>query len=75
MSRAHLYKKILFITGKSPIEFIRIIRLKRAAQFLRESQQTVSEIAYQTGFSNLKFFRKYFKEEHQLRSGMPERFS
>ena len=63
MSRAHLYKKILFITGKSPIEFIRIIRLKRAAQFLRESQQTVSEIAYQTGFSNLKFFRKYFKEE------------
>ncbi|MDR2968798.1 MAG: response regulator [Tannerellaceae bacterium] len=63
MSRAHLYKKILSITGKTPIEFIRVIRLKRAAQFLRESQQTVSEIAYQTGFSNPKFFRKYFKEE------------
>ncbi len=63
MSRVHLYKKILSITGKTPIEFIRIIRLKRAAQFLRESQQTVSEIAYQTGFSNPKFFRKYFKEE------------
>ncbi|NDW12354.1 helix-turn-helix domain-containing protein [Bacteroides sp. 214] len=40
-----------------------IIRLKRAAQYLRESQQTVSEIAYQTGFSNPKYFRKYFKEE------------
>lgn len=63
MSRVHLYKKILSITGKTPIEFIRIIRLKRAAQYLRESQQTVSEIAYQTGFSNPKFFRKYFKEE------------
>jgi len=63
MSRVHLYKKILSITGKTPVEFIRIIRLKRAAQFLRESQQTVSEIAYQTGFSNPKFFRKYFKEE------------
>ncbi|WP_291527989.1 hybrid sensor histidine kinase/response regulator transcription factor [Bacteroides sp. UBA939] len=63
MSRVHLYKKILSITGKTPIEFIRIIRLKRAAQFLRESQQNVSEIAYQTGFSNPKFFRKYFKEE------------
>lgn len=66
MSRVHLYKKILSITGKTPIEFIRIIRLKRAAQYLRESQQTVSEIAYQTGFSNPKLFRKYFKEEFGL---------
>lgn len=63
MSRVCLYKKMLSITGKTPIEFIRIIRLKRAAQYLRESQQSVSEIAYQTGFSNPKYFRKYFKEE------------
>lgn len=63
MSRVHLYKKMVSITGKTPIEFIRIIRLKRAAQFLRESQQTVSEIAFQTGFSNPKYFRKYFKDE------------
>lgn len=62
MSRVHLYKKLLSITGKTPIEFIRIIRLKRAAQFLRESQLSISEIAYQTGFNNIKFFRKYFKE-------------
>ena len=38
MSRVHLYKKLLQITGKTPIEFIRVIRLKRAAQLLRESQ-------------------------------------
>ncbi len=63
MSRVHLYKKMVSITGKTPIEFIRIIRLKRAAQYLRESQQSVSEIAYQTGFSNPKYFRKYFKDE------------
>jgi len=63
MSRVHLYKKLLSITGKSPIEFIRIIRLKRAAQLLRESQQNVSEIAYQVGFNNPKNFSKYFKEE------------
>lgn len=63
MSRAHLYKKLLQITGKTPIEFIRIIRLKRAAQLLRESQQNVSEIAYQLGFNNPKYFSKYFKEE------------
>lgn len=63
MSRVHLYKKLLSITGKSPIEFIRTIRLKRAAQLLRESQQNVSEIAYQVGFNNPKYFSKYFKEE------------
>lgn len=63
MSRVHLYKKLLAITGKTPIEFIRIIRLKRAAQLLRESQQNVSEIAYQVGFNNPKYFSKYFREE------------
>lgn len=63
MSRVHLYKKLLQITGKTPIEFIRIIRLKRAAQLLRESQQNVSEIAYQLGFNNPKYFSKYFKDE------------
>ncbi len=63
MSRAHFYKKVLQITGKTPIEFIRVIRLKRAAQLLRESQQNVSEIAYQLGFNNPKYFSRYFKEE------------
>ena len=63
MSRVHLYKKLLQITGKTPIEFIRVIRLKRAAQMLRESQQNVSEIAYQLGFNNPKYFSKYFKDE------------
>lgn len=63
MSRVHLYKKLLQITGKTPIEFIRIIRLKRAALLLRESQQNVSEIAYQLGFNNPKYFSKYFKDE------------
>ncbi len=66
MSRVHLYKKLLQITGKTPIEFIRIIRLKRAAQLLRESQRNVSEIAYQVGFNNPKYFSKYFKEEFGL---------
>lgn len=63
MSRVHLYKKLLAITGKTPIEFIRVIRLKRAAQLLCESRQNVSEIAYKVGFNNPKYFSKYFKEE------------
>jgi signal transduction histidine kinase/ligand-binding sensor domain-containing protein/DNA-binding response OmpR family regulator len=63
MSRVHLYKKLLSLTGKSPIEFIRVLRLKRAAQLLEKSQLSVSEIAYEVGFNNPKYFTKYFKTE------------
>ncbi len=63
MSRVHFYKKLVSITGKTPTEFIRIIRLKRAAQLLAESQLGIAEIAYQTGFNSLSLFRKYFKNE------------
>ena len=60
MSRVHLYKKLFQITGKTPIEFIRVIRLKRAAQLLRESQLHVSEVAFEVGFNNPKYFSRYF---------------
>lgn len=63
MSRVHFYKKLTLLTGKSPIEFIRLLRLKRATQYLAESQLTIAEIAYQLGFNNPKYFSKYFKEE------------
>lgn len=63
MSRVHLYKKLLQITGKTPIEFIRVIRLKRAAQLLCESQLHVSEVAFEVGFNNPKYFSRYFKDE------------
>ncbi len=70
-SRVHLYKKILSITGKSPVEFIRLVRLKRAAQLLRESQLTVSEIAYQVGFNDPRYFSKQFKSEFNM---LPSRY-
>ncbi|POY37468.1 hybrid sensor histidine kinase/response regulator [Solitalea longa] len=63
MSRVALYKKILTITGKTPIEFIKSIRLNRATQLLEKSQLTVSEIAYEVGFNNPKYFTKIFKAE------------
>lgn len=63
ISRGHLYRKIMSITGKSPSDFIRSIRLKRAAQLLKSSRLTISEIAYQVGFSNPKYFTKCFKAE------------
>jgi signal transduction histidine kinase/ligand-binding sensor domain-containing protein/DNA-binding response OmpR family regulator len=66
MSRVLLYKKLLSLTGKTPIEFIRTIRLQRAAQLLEKSQYTVSEIAYQVGFNNPKYFARYFKEQYNM---------
>ncbi|HYC84794.1 MAG TPA: two-component regulator propeller domain-containing protein [Chryseosolibacter sp.] len=66
ISRAHFYKKILSLTGKSPLEFIRTIRLQQAAQLLEKSQLTVAEIAYKVGFNNPKYFARYFKEEYKM---------
>jgi signal transduction histidine kinase/ligand-binding sensor domain-containing protein/DNA-binding response OmpR family regulator len=66
MSRVHLYKKLLSLTGKSPLEFIRTIRLQRAAQLLEKSQLSVSEVAYKVGFNNPKYFTKYFKEQFNV---------
>jgi signal transduction histidine kinase/DNA-binding response OmpR family regulator len=66
MSRATLYRKILSITGKAPLEFIRIVRLKRAAQLLEKSGMTISEVAFKVGFNNPKNFTKLFKEEFNV---------
>jgi signal transduction histidine kinase/DNA-binding response OmpR family regulator len=66
MSRVHLYKKLVSLTGKSPIEFIRTIRLQHAAQLLEKSQLTVAEVAYKVGFNNPKYFAKYFKEHFNI---------
>lgn len=66
MSRVYLYKKLMALTGKSPVEFIRHIRLQRAAQFLEKSQLSVAEVAYKVGFNNRKYFTKYFKNEYQV---------
>lgn len=66
ISRSYFYKKMIKITGKKPIEFIRIIRMKRAQQLLTESQMLVSEIAYTLGYNSPKTFSKHFKEEFNI---------
>jgi len=63
MSRVTFYRKIVSLTGRSPLEFIRLIRLKRAAQLLDRSGMSIAEIAYQVGFNDPKIFTKFFKEE------------
>jgi DNA-binding response OmpR family regulator len=66
ISRAHFYKKVLALTGKSPLEFIRTIRLQQAAQLLEKSQLTVAEVAYKVGFNNPKYFARYFREQYHM---------
>ena len=66
MNRVTLYRKILSITGRTPIDFIRSIRLKRAAQLLEKSGMSVAEIAYEVGFNSPKNFSKFFKEEFKV---------
>ncbi|MFV0269543.1 MAG: response regulator, partial [Draconibacterium sp.] len=66
MSRVSLYKKLLALTNRTPIEFIRVIRLKRAAHLLETSQLSVSEVAYRAGFNNPRYFSKYFSKEYGM---------
>ncbi|WP_419698489.1 hybrid sensor histidine kinase/response regulator transcription factor [Mucilaginibacter sp. NFX135] len=63
VSRVTLYKRALALTGKSPVELIRSIRLKRAAQLLESSQLTISQISYKVGFKSQKYFVRSFKAE------------
>ena len=62
LSRSQFYRKLQSIAGQSPTVFIRTIRLRRAAQLIKESDMNVSEVGYSCGFNNLSAFRKYFKE-------------
>ena len=62
MSRTQLYRKIHAISGQSVKEFIRIIRLKKAAELLLTSDSNISEIAYTIGFNSLSYFTTSFTE-------------
>lgn len=66
ISRSYFYKKMIKITGKKPIEFIKTIRMKRAQQLLTESQMQISEIAYILGYNSPKVFSKHFKDEFNI---------
>lgn len=63
LSRSNLYLKIKELTGLSSSEFIRNIRLKRAVQLLENSDLSVKEIMYMTGFNTASYFSKCFKKQ------------
>ena len=64
ISRVQLYKKLLSLTGFTPSEFIRDMRLQRAELYLHDSKMPISDIAYKVGFGTPRAFSKYFKEKY-----------
>lgn len=66
LSKTHLNRKLQSIVDLTPLQFIRSIRLKRAAQLLTNSQYNINEISYMVGFNTLKYFNSHFKEEFQM---------
>lgn len=63
LSRMQLYRKLKGLIGQSANEFVRSIRLKRAAQLIKQNQMTISEITYEVGFNDLQYFRDCFKKQ------------
>lgn len=61
MSRSVLFRKMKVLTGHSINEFVRTIKIKRAGQLLISTQMNISDVAYEVGFNDLKYFRKCFK--------------
>lgn len=62
LSRSQLYRKIKSLTNYSPNELIRIIRVQQGKQLLMQNTKTISEIAYEIGFSSPSYFTKCFKD-------------
>ena len=69
LSRVQLYRKVKAVTGSSPVELLRTARLKRAYQLLLTTDKSVSEVAYDVGFTAPSYFTKCFKDEYGMLPG------
>jgi transcriptional regulator GlxA family with amidase domain len=63
VSRTQLYRKTSALTNMAVKEFVKDIRLKRAAQLISQQKLNISEVAFEVGFSDISYFRKCFKEK------------
>lgn len=65
LSKMQLYRKLKTMTGMTPGEFIKHVRLKHAAGLLLTTQLSVTEIFYRIGFNNQSYFFREFKKKYQ----------
>jgi len=63
MSRTVFFNKLKSLTGFSPVEFVREIRFERAAEYIRNTQYTFSEISYRVGIEDPRYFSRCFKQK------------
>lgn len=66
MSRTVFFKKLKVLTGLSPVEFIREIRIKRAAELIKEDGYNMAQVAYMVGFNDPHYFSKCFKQVYNM---------
>lgn len=66
VSRIYLNRKLKALTGETTIEFIRNIKLKYAAELLKQNKLTISEVAWEIGYNDIRTFRKRFKEKFEI---------
>ncbi len=66
MSRSTLYAKLLELTGETPVEYIRSFRLNKAIALMEKANMTISETAYQVGFTTPNYFARSFKEKFNM---------
>src|SRR5690349_22313379 len=64
LSRMQAYRKIKALTGKSVVEFIRMVRMKQAIKLMDSHRLTLSEIAFEVGFNSASYFTRAFKDEY-----------
>jgi signal transduction histidine kinase/AraC-like DNA-binding protein len=67
MSRVHLFRKLKKITGQSPSDFIRMIRLHKAAKLLENNTGLIKEIAFEVGFTSLSYFSRCFRDFYGMK--------
>ncbi|MEM6380011.1 MAG: DNA-binding response regulator, partial [Bacteroidota bacterium] len=63
MSRVHLYRKLKALTNESVSGFVKVVRLKLAAELIRDKKMRIKEAAYTVGYSDPKYFSKCFKQQ------------
>ena len=64
MSRVQLYRKVKALTGTSPVELLREMRLERAHKLITTTTKSIAEIAFEVGFNTPSYFSNCFKKQY-----------